>query len=357
MEKRKKLVGRRTGGNESLAVATIVTLVTGILLSACSQSMVPGGVFQSFGYGRLVAFNGKPAKDSLKYPRGLALDVSGRIFVADARNKRIVMMEALSASSWTVFPTDATPQGDRFVDPEGIAIGPGGDLWVADAGLQRVVRLKTADWQGGMPTFDYFSSVTVAGTSYPLSFPTGLAISGTTLYLTDPGTEFPKNTPRIFKIDISVDLASAIHVATGLALLGSKGTGKFQFSFPRGIAVDASGEHVYITDEVNYRVVRMKSDLASSWTTLGSRGNGSRQFISPQAIATDSSGRLYIADSGNYWIVRIDDMIGAGWTRYGFQSSSAAITDNVYPAWVAVDPVSSAIYVTDDQNYQVAEFE
>ena len=80
-------------------------------------------------------------------------------------------------------------------------------------------------------------------------------------------------------------------------------------SYPRGIAVDSSG-NVYFTDETNYRIVEMDTGLTTVKAILGTRGSGTGQFISPQTIAIDSVNNIYVVDSANYWVVKMTSIAG-----------------------------------------------
>ena len=215
----------------------------------------------------------------------------------------------------------------------------------------------------------------VGGTSYSFVYPTGLALSGTTLYVTDPASaKHSMNPPYVFKIDTTSTSGSTFTASANNKVIGSFGSGVGQFIYPRGIAVDSTKNYVYVADESNYRIVRLDTNLTvTSWVALGTRGSGSGQFISPQTIAVDaSSGHIYVVDSGNYWIVRMDDITGANWTQYGAQSGDPL--SSVYPVWVAWDSANSVICVSDDTyvnvdtqtingiqytypRYQIAEFQ
>jgi NHL repeat len=217
--------------------------------------------------------------------------------------------------------------------------GLGASIWIADSGNGRILHLS--GWP--VPSVTTYPATT-SGTNFPFSYPVGLALHGSTLYVTDPGKNFPNNTPSVFKIDISSGFS-------GQASTTNFGSGATHASYPRGIAVD-SGGNVYITDETNYRIIEMNSTLSNVLATLGTRGSGTGQFISPQTIALDSS-NIYVVDSANYWVVKMTNISGAGWTRYGVQTGTPATS--VYPNWITVS--SSNIYVSDDTTYQIAEFQ
>lgn len=342
-------------------------------LTGCMQAINANAGAVSFYSGNLQGTDNATSTNYLYYPRGMAVDKKGNIYIVDSGNDRIVMIPGtgtatqigLLSSSWKSFPNASTSSGYYLTAPEGIAVDPSGaNIWVADSGDGRIVHLSSADcWTSSTPTFDVCTSVsytTPSGTTatHALSYPTGLALcvsgSSYTLYATDPGSNFPNSIPAILLIAISPTYKFTPTVSPTYYKEG-KGGGENQFSYPRGIAVDPTAGYVYVADETNYRVDRMSLDLRSTWTTLGgTRGSGTGQFLSPQTVAVDASGKIFVVDSANYWVVKMSDIAGTGWTTYGMQRYQGV---SVYPNWVAVDSTSPAnIYVSDDTQYLIAEF-
>jgi tripartite motif-containing protein 71 len=340
-------------GKARLFLAILPLAAAALGLSGCMQAINSNAGYKYFTYGNVVNTAYGTKTNHLYYPRGIALDSTGDVFIVDSGNDRIIKMPGgltNTTSNWVTYP-NGTYGAYPFYAPEGIAVVSSTDIWVADSGHGTIVHLT--GWGSSSPNVvGYYSSVTKSGKTYAFSYPTGLAVSGNTLYVTDPGSDFPNSTPRIYEIDISSPPVSGTPL-TGLNVVGNLGSGVDQFSYPRGIAVDPSG-NVYVADETNYRIDKMNSSL-SGWTTLGTRGSGTGQFISPQTVAVDSSGQIYVVDSGNYWVVKMTDISGSGWTLYGAQTGSASTS--VYPNWVAVSSTGSSVYVSDDTMYQIAEFQ
>src|SRR5271166_651061 len=78
---------------------------------------------------------------------------------------------------------------------------------------------------------------------------------------------------------------------------GSSGSGNGQFSYPTGVAIDASG-NIWVVDYGNNRVEEFNSS-GTFLSKFGSSGSGNGQFSIPIGIALDSSGNVWVADQSN----------------------------------------------------------
>ena len=75
------------------------------------------------------------------------------------------------------------------------------------------------------------------------------------------------------------------------------GAGDGQFTGPRGIGLDGSG-NVYVADTGNNRIEVFRSTGAFV-DKFGSLGTGPGQFSNPNGIVVDGSGNMYVADTSN----------------------------------------------------------
>ena len=146
------------------------------------------------------------------------------------------------------------------------------------------------------------------------------------------------------------DYMVTVTAVTFVTTWGSSGTGNGQFSTPRSIAVDASG-NVYVADSGNNRIQKFSS-AGVFITTWGSQGTGNGQFNDPRGVAVDASGNVYAVDSGNN---RIQKFSSSGvfittWGSYGTGNGQFSS-----PIGITVD-ASGNIYVTDYSNNRIQKF-
>jgi sugar lactone lactonase YvrE len=195
----------------------------------------------------------------LNYPRGVAMDSAGNLFIADTQNHRIRKVAAGSGIITTVAGSGPIGFGSG---------GLGGD--------------------GG------------AATAAGLNQPHGVALDSVgNLYIADSGNN------RIRKVTAGSGIITTV-AGGGSGGDGSAATGA-GLSFPSGVAVDPIG-NLYIADFLNHRIRKVGAGSGIITTVAG---NGSQGFSGdsgaataaglnyPFGIALDSAGTLYIADSNS----------------------------------------------------------
>ncbi|MBK8466944.1 MAG: 6-bladed beta-propeller [Chloracidobacterium sp.] len=85
-------------------------------------------------------------------------------------------------------------------------------------------------------------------------------------------------------------------------IVGSIGNKPGEFSRPRGVAVDSSG-NFYVADTGNHRVQKFDSDGAFL-LSFGVFGKGVGELNSPNGIAVDDDGNIYVVDASNNKLLR-----------------------------------------------------
>ena len=246
----------------------------------------------------------------LNHPRGVILDNSGNLYIADTAHNQIVRVTAGGTAS--VLTITGLTTG--LSAPEGLSLDGSGNLYIADTGNNRVV-VMTPTGAG--------SVVDLGGLT--LVSPAGLAIdAAANLYIADYGNN------RIVKLS-SAGTATALNI-TGL------GTA---LNAPAGLAVDVAG-NLYIADSVNNRIVLVTAGGAGSVVSITGLATA---LSAPTGVAVDAFANLYIADAGNSRVVKVSS--GAGSVL-----NSGSLTLNADSA-VAVD-VSGQVYVADTANSRIA---
>jgi sugar lactone lactonase YvrE len=172
----------------------------------------------------------------------------------------------------------------------------------------------------------------------PLSTPAGLAVDATgDVYVSDPGHGVVR------KLE-----PAAAGGATLETWDGTRRPGSIMLHRPIGIAVDARGSRVYVSEVPRGRII----SLASQGQTDGSWNSaGSQKLSAPWNLALGPRGDVYVADSGNN---RIDVFSGAGTFLHSIGRPGAGVAQLHGPTGVAVDGAGD-VYVVDEGNLRVVK--
>ena len=187
----------------------------------------------------------------LANPTGLALDAAGNLYIADAGNSNIRIVNKVTG---IITPLSIT--GINLNSPKGVAVDAAGDVYIADTGNGRILKVT--------PVGSITKTTTVAGTgvngysgdggpatSAQLNNPYGVALDAAgNIYITDT------NNQRVRMVSAATGIITTV---AGTGRSGYAGDGgpstSAQLSFPRGILVDASGK-IYVSDAQN-NVIRL----------------------------------------------------------------------------------------------------
>jgi sugar lactone lactonase YvrE len=152
---------------------------------------------------------------------------------------------------------------------------------------------------------------------------------------------------------LSVLTVSAAATCNFLLKWGTTGNGHSEFTTPRGIAVDPSG-NVYVSDS-NTRVQKFDSS-GGFILQFGTPGIVDGGFVGAFKVATDSAGNVYVSDSDETGC-RVQKFNSSGVFQFKFGGPGSANGKFQNSAnGVAVD-LAGNIYVGDAGNHRIQKFD
>ena len=339
-----------------------VSAATGIV------STVAGTGTAGYDGDNIAAVNAK-----LNVPRSLALDAAGNLYFADQNNVRIRKVNSatgvittVAGSGLTGYDGDNVPATSAALSgPKGITLDASGNLYIADTGNSRIRKVAVSTG----------TITTIAGPGVPGSIGDGLPATEATLFT--PVSVAIDSSGNLYIAD-SDSRVRKITAATGI-ISTAAGTGTRGYNsdniaaiaaildFPTGVAVDPAG-NLYIADQNNRRIrkVTAATGIISTVAGVGTISfNGdniaatSATLNSPLSVAVDSSGNVYFADAGNHRVRKITTATGlittvAGTGVQGYNGDNIAATSAMLniPYGVAVDTLGN-VYVADGGNNRV----
>jgi RHS repeat-associated protein len=344
------------------ATATVALTVSMSSSAGIITTVAGNGIMNYSGDG------GAAISAELSEPRGIIVDSTGNLYIADDYTYRVRKVSASTGvittvagnGTWT-YTTDGVAATSAGIVPGNLAMDSAGNLYIADGRNCRVYKVNSS---GIIATVAGSGVCTYAGdggaaTSAGID-PGGIAIDPAgNLYIADV------NNNRLRKVANGI-----ITTVAGDGALNESGDGgqatNAEIAFPSGVAVDTSG-NIYISD-VAYSVVREITASTSIITTVAGGGTFSGDGIlateaaldAPAGISLDSSGNIYINDGDNSRVRKVMANSGIIMTIDGDGSEGysgdggPAIDAELYSlgGGVAVDPAHN-VYIADSYNSRV----
>ncbi len=260
--------------------------------------------------------------------------------------------------------------------PAGLGVDPSGNLYIADMSNACIRKINvstglistiagipgnSSGWftgNGGPATSARFSWYVLGAVAHP---------SGN-IYIADAGSSI------ICMITISTGIINIIAGVNGLA--GSSGDGgaatSAKLNYPVAMALDATGNILYIADCYNHKVrkINIATGIISTVAgtgSAGSTGDGGQAIAAklnyPVGLAVDATGNVYIGDGVNNKVRKVTIATGiittfagtgiAGLSGDGGPATSATLNA---PQGLAVDG-SGSVFVADMFNHRIRKIE
>ena len=279
---------------------------------------------------------GRRAEGVLRFPEAVAVGPAGDIYVADQLGYTVQEFSPAGTpeNQWGSFGGGH----GQFGPIGGIATDPAGNVYVVDSSHDRIQKFTAAGafvtaWGHHGSEVGQFSF----GSSQDFTKPPGGGIAVTSrLRVRRRQRQQPDRAlqPRRSR--------------TGG--LGHQGQGPGQFSYPRGVAANAS--EVLVSDDDNHRIEQFNTEGAFV-AAVGSNGTGPGQFGFPYGVALDALGNVYVADDINHRVVKLSPQLAflGAWGGFGTKPGQLA-----FPRALASDPAGDT-YVADTANDRIQVFD
>lgn len=319
-----------------------------------------GGVVTTFaGSGTAGTSDGTGTGAQFTYPRGIAVDSSGNLYIADT-NSHLIRKISSSGVVTTIAGSaqglaNGTGTSTQFNQPMDIVVDNStGNLYIVEWGNHAIRKITPA---GVVTTFAGAVSlgyVDATGASARFKYPSGMTIdSAGNLYVADNGNNcIRKITP-----------AGVVTTVAGTTTAGNAdGTGTAAgFSTPMDVGVDSSG-NLYVADGSNYRIRKITpsgvvTTLAGSTAGFADATGTSAQFESPDGIVVDSTGTIYVSDYNRIRKITQSGVVTtlAGSTN-GYVDNTGTSAKFYVPNGLAVD-TNGVLFVADTENNRIRKIQ
>jgi trimeric autotransporter adhesin len=247
---------------------------------------------------------------ALSYVYGVAVDASGNIYIADDSLIRMVtkstgiISTVAGGGSSGYFWDGGLATSASLYNLRGVAVDASGNIYIADTFTNRIRMVMKStgiiSTVAGNGSYGYSGDGGLS-TSAALKDPYGVAIDvSSNIYIADTYNRCIRMVTRSTGI---------ISTVAGTGYYGYSGDGGLAtsaaLSYPYGVTIDVSG-NIYIADASNRRIRMVTKSTGIISTVAGTglygySGDGglatSAGFLYPYGVTVDASGDIYIADA------------------------------------------------------------
>ncbi len=218
------------------------------------------------------------------------LEVEIPLEIEDIAGYRLRIINVDEKVNFNSFGAPGMTQGN-FNNPAGIFVDYFGRIYVADKMNNRIQSFDALNnFRFEFGKFGWANSITELRAQF--NKPTDVKVNRF-IYISDTENH------RIAKFDIDGNF---------LSTWGGQGKNRAEFYFPRGLAIDLSGD-VYVADTENDRIQKFDGN-GNFIMTFGNFGRGIKGFNKPHFIAVDLDYNMYISDTRNNRIQVYDRFTG-----------------------------------------------
>jgi DNA-binding beta-propeller fold protein YncE len=335
---------------------------------------------------------GHTTQNGMNFPTAVAVDpTTHKVFVADFKNNRVLRFASVyalangAAAEAVLGQTNFTVNFGQTAQngmyrPWDVFVDASGRLWVGDYGNSRVLRFDHASTlasganANGVLGQPNFTSNTGHTTHNGMYRPVGVFVdAGGRLWVADDGNH------RVLRFD---NAASKANGANADGVLGQPNftsnighTTQNGMSNPGYVFVDAGGR-LWVGDNNNNRILRFNSAASKANGANADGVLGQPNFTSsvqvttqsgmtfPFGVAVDNStGRLYVADYYNNRILVFNSAAGLpngakasyvlGQTNFTTKTYGTSATTLNAPVSVFFDPATKVLLAADQSNHRV----